>query len=270
MYTENTELNSKGFVTESDNGNISAVKKTLNKSEGIINTEAKEALTEISLVAVAPYNDVIYSLDSDVAEITGTTVRFNKAGRAGLRAVSKKTGEYSEVQLYLEGYEAEMHFEENKEAVEGKTVNLKDYIEKGDVELAKAVLEKGLEEKYSDITYISSNPQIAEVDKNTGKVTIKQSGTVEITAEAEPWQEYGYLKKASCKYKITIKSIELDIKLKDSRNENGNIMYDDKDTINLSDASDLFEYDKNGNGTKLTLPIKVYVNNEEATRVKLI
>ena len=249
---------------ESENGIISKITKILSKDECINNTSGNNNLGKITISADALYDDLVYTVDDVVVDSNDFFI--DRTGSKNIKAISKKTGDSAICILDVEGQKENIIFKEEDKVITSKTVNLKDFDGNAATDIVSAMLEDN-SDKYNDISYTSSDSNIVDVDKKTGKVYIKNAGTVVISAKATPKAEYIFLEDAVGSYTLDVKPIDLSIKVE-------NIItgekYNKEQMIGtISDESVYFKYEENGNGTDFTLPIKVYVNNTETTDVQI-
>ena len=255
-------------IEDNDSHIVSRITKKLTKEESLKNINNNKIC--IYIKAAALYNDIIYEVDNDCirkSETEDNSFYVNKIGSTKIKAISKKTGDSAECIIDIKGYSGEIEFERDNQIIKDLTINLADYNENEAVDIVKGSIKGGLSEKYESIKYKSDDNNIVEVNETTGKLIVKSAGTVTITAEASPKDEYTYLENAVGTYTIVVKPIELSLKIENVITKK---QFQTEENIGtFSDKSDLFEYNENGSAIKFELPIKVLVNNNETENVEI-
>ena len=255
-------------IEDNDSHIVSEITKKLTKEESLKNINDNKIC--IYIKATALYNDIIYEVDNDCirkSETEDNSFYVNKIGSTKIKAISRKTGDSAECVINIEGYGGEIEFEKDNQIIKDLTINLADYNENEAVDIVKGSIKGDLSEKYESIKYKSGDNNIVEVNETTGKLIVKRAGTVTITAEASPKDEYAYLENAVGTYTIVVKPVELSLKIE---NIITNKQFQTEENIGtFSDKSDLFEYNENGSAIKFELPIKVLVNNNETENVEI-
>ena len=255
-------------IEDNDSHIVSEITKKLTKEESLKNINDNKIC--IYIKATALYDDIIYEVDNDCiskSETEDNSFYVNKIGSTKIKAISRKTGDSAECVINIEGYSGKIEFERDNQIIKDLTINLADYNENEAVDIVKGSIKGGLSEKYESIKYKSDDSNIVEVNETTGKLIVKSAGTVTITAEASPKDEYTYLENAVGTYTIVVKPIELSLKIENVITKK---QFQTEENIGtFSDKSDLFEYNENGSAIKFELPIKVLVNNNETENVEI-
>lgn len=255
-------------VIEDDN-TVSKITKKLTKEESLKSKDTDSSKICMYIKAEALFDDIIYEVDNDciIKAEEGNCFYINKIGSAKVRAISKKTGDSAECIIDIKGHSGEIEFNNDNKIITDLTIDLADYNENVAAHIVEASIKDGLSDKYEGIEYESSDSSIVDVEKGTGDVTVKKAGTVTITAKASPKDEYAYLDKAVGSYTLVVKPIELSLEIE-------NIITGERHRKNeligtVSDESEYFSYDINGNGSNFELPFRIFANGIETTDVSI-
>ena len=255
-------------IEDNDSHIVSRITKKLTKEESLKNINNNKIC--IYIKAAALYNDIIYEVDNDCirkSETEDNSFYVNKIGSTKIKAISKKTGDSAECIIDIKGYSGEIEFERDNQIIKDLTINLADYNENVAAHIVEASIKDDLSDKYEGVEYESSDSSIVDVEKGTGDVTVKKAGTVTITAKASPKDQYTYLDKAIGSYTLIVKPIELSLEVE-------NIITGERHRKNeligtVSDESEYFSYDINGNGSNFELPFRIFANGIETTDVSI-
>ena len=255
-------------IEDNDSHIVSRITKKLTKEESLKNINNNKIC--IYIKAAALYNDIIYEVDNDCirkSETEDNSFYVNKIGSTKIKAISKKTGDSAECIIDIKGYSGEIEFERDNQIIKDLTINLADYNENVAAHIVEASIKDDLSDKYEGVEYESSDSSIVDVEKGTGDVTVKKAGTVTITAKASPKDQYTYLDKAIGSYTLIVKPIELSLEVE-------NIITGERHRKNeligtVSDESEYFSYDINGNGSNFELPFRIFAKGIETTDVSI-
>ena len=260
--------NVENVIEDNDSHIVSEITKKLTKEESLKNINDNKIC--IYIKATALYNDIIYEVDNDCirkSETEDNSFYVNKIGSTKIKAISRKTGDSAECVINIEGYGGEIEFEKDNQIIKDLTINLADYNENEAVDIVKGSIKGDLSEKYESIKYKSGDNNIVEVNETTGKLIVKRAGTVTITAEASPKDEYAYLENAVGTYTIVVKPVVLNLEVENvitgERHKKTELIG------TVSDKSKYFTYDINGNGSNFELPIRIFANGTGTTDVSI-
>ena len=255
-------------IEDNDSHIVRGITKKLTKEESLKNINDNKIC--IYIKATALYNDIIYEVDNDCirkSETEDNSFYVNKIGSTKIKAISRKTGDSAECVINIEGYGGEIEFEKDNQIIKDLTINLADYNENEAVDIVKGSIKGDLSEKYESIKYKSGDNNIVEVNETTGKLIVKRAGTVTITAEASPKDEYAYLENAVGTYTIVVKPVVLNLEVENvitgERHKKTELIG------TVSDKSKYFTYDINGNGSNFELPIRIFANGTGTTDVSI-
>ena len=255
-------------IEDNDSHIVSKITKKLTKEESLKNINDNKIC--IYIKATALYDDIIYEVDNDCiskSETEDNSFYVNKIGSTKIKAISRKTGDSAECVINIEGYSGEIEFERDNQIIKDLTINLADYNENEAVDIVKGSIKGDLSEKYESIKYKSGDNNIVEVNETTGKLIVKRAGTVTITAEASPKDEYAYLENAVGTYTIVVKPVVLNLEVENvitgERHKKTELIG------TVSDKSKYFTYDINGNGSNFELPIRIFANGTGTTDVSI-
>ncbi len=255
-------------IEDNDSHIVREITKKLTKEESLKNINDNKIY--IYIKAAALYNDIIYEVDNDCirkSEIEDNSFYVNKIGSTKIKAISRKTGDSAECVINIEGYGGKIEFEKDNQIIKDLTINLADYNENEAVDIVKGSIKGGLSEKYESIKYKSGDNNIVEVNETTGKLIVKRAGTVTITAEASPKDEYAYLENAVGTYTIVVNPVVLNLEVENvitgERHKKTELIG------TVSDKSKYFTYDINGNGSNFELPIRIFANGTGTTDVSI-
>ena len=211
LTSNNTQLNNdSGIDIESKDGVISKITKNLGLLDSI---STADNLGSININANALYDDIFYKVGEE--KVASSNFIIDRIGNKTITAVCKKTGESKSIDFCIKGYSEGISIKKNNQEVDYVQVKLEDF--KPDVD--SKVVDVFFNDNrayyyYKDITYSSSNSEIADVEVNTGDIYVKKAGTVTITAVAKPKDEYKFLEDATGSYTLQVspKNVTLQVK----------------------------------------------------------